>query len=97
MPWNGYDRVMNYTASQIAHGTMSKLHMDVDAGTEIIQSVVDPQGKIGGRRMRYMVRNKDIAESTCDVYGGLDLELGSQEIAFMLDDTWGKHYSQDEN
>jgi hypothetical protein len=97
MPLNGYDRVMNYTASQIAHGTMSKLHMDVDAGTETIQSVVDPEGKIAGRRMRYMVQNKDIAESTCDVYGGLDLELGSQEIAFMLDDTWGKHYSQDEN
>jgi hypothetical protein len=95
---NGYDRIMNYTANQIAHGTMSKLHMDVDhAGTETIQSVVDPQGKIAGRRMRYMVRDKDIAESTCDVYGGLDLELGSQEIAFMLDDTWGKHYLQDEN
>jgi hypothetical protein len=96
MPMNGYDRVMNFTANQIAHGTMSKLHMDVDAGTETIESVVDPQGKIAGRRMRYMVRNRDIAESTCDVYGGLDLELGSQEIAFMLDDTWGKHYSQEE-
>ena len=97
MPLNGYDRVMNYTASQIAHGTMSKLHMDVDAGTETIESIVDPQGQIAGRRMRYMVRNRDIAESTCDVYGGLDLDLGSQEIAFMLDDTWGKHYSQEEN
>ena len=97
MPLNGYDRVMNFTVNQIAHGTMSKLHMDVDAGTESIESIVDPQGKIAGRHMRYMVRNKDITESTCDVYGGLDLDLGSQEIAFMLDDTWGKHYSQDEN
>jgi hypothetical protein len=38
---HAYDRVMNHTASQIAHGTMSKLHMDVDAGTETIESVVD--------------------------------------------------------
>jgi hypothetical protein len=95
-PLHAYDRVMNHTASQIAHGTMSKLHMDVDAGTETMESVVDLEGTIAGRRMRYMVRNREIAELTCGVYGGLAVELGSQEIALMLDHTWGKEYSQEE-
>jgi hypothetical protein len=90
---------MELTDSETARlqdGTMSKLHMDVDAGTETMESVVDVDGRIAGRRMRYMVRNREIAESTCGVYGGLALELGSQEIALMLDGTWGKEYSQEE-
>jgi hypothetical protein len=75
--------------------TMCKLHMDVDAGMETMEQLI-PRARLQGGTCDIFVCNRDITESTCNVYGDLDLELRSQEIAFMLDGTWGKHYLQEE-
>jgi hypothetical protein len=95
-PLDGYERVMNHTAHQIALGSRSALHVDVDQGTESIETVVDPIAETAGKRMRYMILNQDIARDTSNVYAALPLELNSQDLAKVLDDTWGGYYSSPE-
>jgi hypothetical protein len=90
---DGYERVMNFTAMQIAHGTMSKLHVDVDSGTETVEAIIDPIAQVAGKRMRCMSLNEDITRPTSNRYAELSLELNSQEIAGMIDTTWECYYS----
>jgi hypothetical protein len=84
---------MNFTAMQIAHGTMSELHVDVDSGTETVEAIIDPIAQVAGKRMRCMSLNEDITRPTSNRYAELSLELNSQEIAGMIDTTWECCYS----
>jgi hypothetical protein len=90
---DGYERVMNFTAMQIAHGTMSKLHVDVDSGTETVEAIIDPIAQVAGKPMRGMSLNEDITGPTSNRHAELSLELNSQEIAGMIDTTWECHCS----
>ena len=80
-------RVLNFTAGQIAQGTMSKVLLDVDdSGTETVEA-------IRGKRMEHMTLFKeDIARPTSNRYADLPLELNLQELAGMMDATWGVYY-----
>jgi hypothetical protein len=55
--------------------TNFKLHLDVDQGTETVESVLDPMAHVAGKRMRYMILNKDIARPTRNRYANHDFEF----------------------
>jgi hypothetical protein len=93
IPLDGYDRAMNHTARQIANNTMSKLHMDLDAGTEPVEEVADPMAKAVGKRMCCMVLNEDVARQTSNRFSDPPVGLDSQELTVMMDATWDKHCS----
>ena len=67
IPLDGYDRIMNYTATEIVEGTIPKLHMGVDAGTETVEAIIDPSAQVAGKCMRYMILNEDISRPTSNL------------------------------
>jgi hypothetical protein len=93
IPLDGCDRAMNHTARQIANGAMSKLHMDVNAGTETVEEVADPTAKVAGKRMRCMVLDEDIARQTSNRFSDPPMGLDSQELTVTMDPTWDKRCS----
>ena len=67
--------------------------MDVDAGTETVEPIIDPSAQVAGKRMRYMILNEDISRSTSNLYAALPVGMSSQELASVMDSTWDAYFS----